>query len=149
MEAAKGTPIAGNLRYLDIALKRAGMGRITGSPTSKFESIKKKLGGSIKPFVEALKSVTTSIASGGASTARDVAGVASETGFEKRLAELTELIFNPKWTTEMNTLKKLNSNSKEAETLMRSILKKIGKGFNKTENKALLAGQVETRRDQE
>lgn len=149
MEAAKGTPIAGNLRYLDIALKRAGMGRITGSPTSKFESIKKKLGGSIKPFVEALKSVTTSIASGGASTARDVAGVASETGFEKRLAELTELIFNPKWTTEMNTLKKLNSNSKEAETLMRSILKKIGKGLNKTENKALLAGQVETRRDQE
>ena len=149
MEAAKGTPIEGNLKYLDIALKRAGMGRKSGSATSKNESIKKKLGGSMKPFVEALKSITTGIATGGATTARDVAGVASETGFEKRLAELSELIFNPRWTTEMNSLRKLNSNSEEAETLMRSILKKIGKGFNKTENKALLAGQVETRRDQE
>lgn len=149
MEAVKGTPIEGNLRYFDIALTRAGLGRKSGSPTEKYATIRKTLNGFTKALSDIYDKTVSSIVTGGATSVKDAVGVANQTGYEKKLAIMSELAFNPRWTTEMNTLKKLNSNSKEAETLTKSIFKKVLKAINKTENKALLAGQVETRRDQE
>ena len=149
MEAVKGTPIEGNLRYFDIALTRAGLGRKSGSPTEKYAAIRKTLNGFTKALSDIYDKTVASIVTGGATSVKDAVGVANQTNYEKKLGIMAELAFNPRWTTEMNTLKKLNSNSKEAETLTKSIFKKVLKAINKTENKALLAGQVETRRDQE
>lgn len=149
MEAAKGTPIAKNLKWLDIALKRAGKGRKLGSPTSRNESIKAKLSSWLKPFLDTAKSVSLDIMTSGIASAKGATGAAGQNTYSTNLQFMADLIFDPKWTTEMDSLRKLNSNSKEAENLIKSYLKKAGRAINKAPNKALSAYQLKTKSDNE
>jgi len=100
-----------NFKYLETVLKRASSGRSAGSPTAAFGQA-----------IEKLKGVSSVI--------RDVIfrplSTLQQTGergiFDRNVARLTEVMFDPKFKPQLNKLKKLNPDSPAAARALTQLL---------------------------
>ncbi len=100
-----------NFKYLEAVLKRASSGRAAGSPTAAFGQA-----------IEKLKGVSSVI--------RDVIfrplSTLQQTGergiFDRNVAKLSEVMFDPKFKPQLNKLKKLNPDSPAAARAMTQLL---------------------------
>ena len=100
-----------NFKYLETVLKRASSGRAAGSPTAAFGQA-----------IEKLKGVSSII--------RDVIfrplSTLQQTGergiFDRNVARMAEVMFDPKFKPQLNKLKKLNPDSPAAARAMAQLL---------------------------
>ena len=100
-----------DFKYLEAVLKRASSGRAAGSPTAAFGQA-----------IEKLKGVSSVI--------RDVIfrplSTLQQTGergiFDRNVAKLSEVMFDPKFKPQLNKLKKLNPDSPAAARAMTQLL---------------------------
>jgi hypothetical protein len=114
-EAAK------NLKYLEIALGRAKLGRPGGSQTAAREEIKRELrGGVLQSVREFFRQPISTLAA----TGEDIA-------FNKRVRALAEVVFDPQWRPQMKKLKKLNLDSPAAARAMTQLLNDATREENK------------------
>ena len=100
-----------NFKYLETVLKRASSGRAAGSPTAAFGQA-----------IEKLKGVSSVI--------RDVIfrplSTLQQTGergiFDRNVAKLAEVMFDPKFKPQLNRLQKLNPESPAAARALSQLL---------------------------
>lgn len=113
-----------NFKYLETVLKRASSGRAAGSPTAAFGQA-----------IEKLKGVSSVI--------RDVIfrplSTLQQTGergiFDRNVARLSEVMFDPKFKPQLNKLKKLNPESPAAARAMIQLLNVDSESDSKKGNK--------------
>jgi hypothetical protein len=101
-----------NFKYLETVLKRASSGRSAGSPTAAFGQAIEKLKG--------VSSVVRDMIFRPLSTLQQT----GERGiFDRNVAKLSEVMFDPKFKPQLNRLKKLNPDSPAAARAMSQLLK--------------------------
>jgi len=98
-----------NLAILEVALGRARLGRVAGSPTSGREEIKQELKGGFRAGVQDFFAGPTSSISGGISAV--ATGKTADASFDARVRALADLLFDPKWTPRLRELRKLDPDS--------------------------------------
>ena len=104
-----------NLLYLDTALKRASLGRGTGSQTAAREEIKDTLK---EGFVSSLRDwITSPINTAGA--------IGEEAMFDRRVRVLAEAMFDPQWKPQMKDIRAVNPQEAKAAVIMSQLLKDI------------------------
>lgn len=114
--AALDNEAKANLKYLETALKRASLGRPGGSQTAAREEIKRRLqGGIIQSVRNFFKSPVDTLVS----TGEDVA-------FNKRVREMSEVLFNPEYKIRMKKIRKMNPNSSAALKAFTQLLNDAG-----------------------
>ena len=100
-----------NFKYLEAVLKRASSGRAAGSPTAAFGQAIEKLQG--------VSSVIRDVIFRPLSTLQQT----GERGiFDRNVAKLSEVMFDPKFKPQLNKLKKLNPDSPAAARAMTQLL---------------------------
>jgi hypothetical protein len=100
-----------NFKYLETVLKRASSGRAAGSPTAAFGQAIEKLkgvGGVIRDAIFKPLSSLQKIGEGSL--------------FDRNVARLTEVMFDPKFKPQLNKLKKLNPESPASARAMIELL---------------------------
>ena len=101
-----------NLRYLEVALNRARLGRSPGSPTATREAIKDELkGGAATFFRDIFKTPLSSVAS---ASVTGVTGATADASFNANVRALADVMFNPKWSPKMKELRTLKADSPAA-----------------------------------
>ena len=100
-----------NFKYLETVLKRASSGRAAGSPTAPFgEAIEKLKGVSVVIRDAIFKPLSTLQQTG-------------ERGiFDRNVARLSEVMFNPNFKPELNRLRELDPNSPAAARALTQLL---------------------------
>lgn len=114
---------AKNLKYLEKALERASLGRVGGSQTALREEIKKELRGGVSQTLRDVFSKPVST----------LVSVGDDAAFNKRVRNMSELMFDPNWRPQMKKLRALNPNSPAAARAMAQLLNRVDK-TNKDEN---------------
>lgn len=100
-----------SFKYLETVLKRASSGRAAGSPTAAFGQAIEKLQG--------VSSVIRDVIFRPLSTLQQT----GERGiFDRNVAKLSEVMFDPKFKPQLNKLKKLNPDSPSAARAMTQLL---------------------------
>lgn len=100
-----------NFKYLETVLKRASSGRSAGSPTAAFGQAIEKLKG--------ISSVIRDVIFRPLSTLQQT----GERGiFDRNVAKLSEVMFDPKFKPQLSKLKKLNPDSPAAARAMTQLL---------------------------
>jgi hypothetical protein len=113
-----------NFKYLDEVLRRAGAGRAAGSPTEANRQATEKLRGTAVVLRDMIFRPLESIKSVGEASI-----------FDRNVAKLTEILFDPKWAPKLKEIK--NSNPSKAEKLMREL-------FDSAKLKAGAQGELQT-----
>ena len=106
-----------NLLYLDTALKRASLGRGTGSQTAAREEIKESLK---EGFVSSIRNYITS-------PINTVGAIGEEALFDRRVRVLAEAMFDPQWRPEMRDIRAINPKESKAAVIMSQLFKDIEK----------------------
>lgn len=103
-----------NLEFLVVALKRASLGRASGSQTATREEIKKELrGGAMNAIGAFLNPKDT------------VSGAARDATFDRRAAAMAEAFFDPRWTERVQEIRKMKIGSTSASRAMSQLLNEI------------------------
>ena len=103
------------LTYLEVALKRASLGRPGGSQTAAREEIKRELRGG---FLTSVRDLLSSPIKTATSVGEDIA-------FDKRVSVLTDALFNPQWKSEAKMLMKHDPSSPAAARASAQLFKDI------------------------
>jgi len=115
-----------NLGFLEEGLRRASLGRPGGAQTATREQIKKGLeGGFVDTIVRFIGRPASTLAEAGRATVR---GATAETVFNKRVKDLTDVMFDPRFAEDLKTIRKLNPNSKAAGDAIFKLLEDVSKG---------------------
>lgn len=105
-----------NFRYLNTVLKRASAGRAAGSPTTPY-----------KEALDKMKGVAGVIRDTIFRPVGTVQSVGEQSLFDRRLAALSEAMFDAQWKPEMKKLRALDSNTPVAARAMAQLLDDIVK----------------------
>jgi hypothetical protein len=104
-----------NVKYLQIALKRASLGRPGGSQTAAREEIKRELrGGVFQSLRELFRSPINTITSAG-----------EDAAFNSRAAALAKAMYDPTWKAEMKEIRKFSPKSPEAGRALTQLINDI------------------------
>ena len=101
-----------NLRYLEIALNRARLGRPGGSQTATREEIKRELRGG---FVGAIREWIFS-------PVKTISGLGEDAAFNARTRALTNVLFDTEWKPRLKELRQLDIESPAAARAMFQLL---------------------------
>ncbi len=115
--AAAGKETAKNLRYLQSALKRAKLGRVSGSPTAIRKEIDRELRGGISLT---LRNYFKSPFQAAAATGEDIV-------FDKRVRSMAEAMFSPEYAADMAKVRALKPSSSKAGKMLKDLLTKVEK----------------------
>ena len=110
-----------NLRFLEVALGRARLGRVIGSPTAGREEIKKELRGGFWSAVREIIARPFS-ALGGAGVAT-LSGATADAAFDNNVRVLTNALFDPQWKLQMRDIRAATPN--KAGKLMTELLNTV------------------------
>ena len=109
-----------NMRFLEVALGRAKLGRVSGSQTAGREEIKKELrGGFWNAVRNFIGKPVSSIGSLGVTT---LSGTTADVAFDNNVKALTEALFDPQWKLRMKDIRKLGIDSPAAGRAMTQLL---------------------------
>jgi hypothetical protein len=104
-----------NIKYLQIALKRASLGRPGGSQTAAREEIKRELrGGIFQSLRELFRSPISTITSAG-----------EDAAFNSRAAALAKAMYDPTWKAEMKAIRKFSPKSPAAGRALTQLINDI------------------------
>ena len=107
-----------NLKFLELGLRRASLGRAAGSQTAAREEIKRELRGGI--FL--------SMGDFFLAPLRTMLKTGQESAFNRRTRALADVMFNPEWAPQMKKIRKLSPNSPAAARAMTQLLNQaVGK----------------------
>lgn len=112
-----------NFVFLENVLRRAESGRAAGSPTAAFGQA-----------IEKLKGVAVVLRDTVFRPLRTLQELGESTLFDRNVANLTEVMFNPKFEPQLSKLRKLNPDSPAAARAMTQLLNDIGKEDSNDEN---------------
>jgi len=101
--------------FLDVALKRASLGRPGGSQTATREEIKKELRGGV---VQGIRNFIQH-------PIQSVSGIGEETMFNTRVRAMAEMLYNPRWRPEIKEISSKGLGSSEAGQKMFNLLSGI------------------------
>jgi len=101
-----------NLKYLETYLKRARLGRNTGSQTASRESIKDELKGG---FWQGLRNLVSH-------PIDTMSGIGGDVMFNNKVRAMADSVFDPQWTPDMKALDSLSP--REAESAFEKLMEK-------------------------
>lgn len=104
-----------NLKFLETALKRASLGRVTGSQTAIREDIKRRLQGGV---VQSIRNFFKSPVDTLVSTGEDAA-------FNQRVRGLAKALFSPEYKMPIGKIRRMNPKSSAALKAMTQLLNDI------------------------
>ncbi len=103
-----------NMQYLETVLKRASLGRVTGSQTAIREEIKKELRGSSGVIRDFFKSPIDTLVSAG-----------EDSMFDRNVRVMADLVFNPEWKPKLKQLRKIKTSNPASARAMSQLIKEV------------------------
>ena len=104
-----------NAKWLEVSLNRASSGRPGGSQTAIRQEIKSRTETGISTVIRDLFR----------SPVETVVGAGEDVMFSQKIEALGEALYDPDWAPDMKQIRKLDPNSREAQSLFSALLDKI------------------------